>query len=70
MVWATKDKIVEALSEGAPLTQRAPRYPTWILVKIERLVLDDGEVVGLRIFAWAKLFKSCGLLEVVRYPGH
>ena len=63
MVWATKDKIVEALSEGAPLTQRAPRYPTWILVKIERLVLDDGEVAGLRIFAWAKLFKSWASLR-------
>ena len=63
MVWATKGKIVEALSEGAPLTQKAPRYPTWILVKIERLVLDDGEVAGLRIFAWAKLFKSWASLR-------
>ena len=63
IVWATKDKIVEALSEGAPLTQRAPRYPTWILVKIERLVLDDGEVAWLRIFAWAKLFKSWASLR-------
>ena len=61
--WATKDKIVEALSEGAPLTQRAPRYPTWILVQIERLVLDEDEVVGLRVFAWAKLFKSWASLR-------
>ena len=36
IAWATKDKIiVEMLSEGAPLTKRAPRYPTWVLVKIE-----------------------------------
>ena len=27
LAWAAKDKIVEALSEGAPLTKRAPRYP-------------------------------------------
>ena len=30
VAWATTDKIVEMLSEGAPLTKRAPRYPTWI----------------------------------------
>ena len=63
IVWATKDKIVEALSEGAPLTQRAPRYPTWILVKIERLVLDEDEAKGIRIFAWAKLFKAWASLR-------
>ena len=66
IAWAAKDKVIEMLSEGAPLIKRAPRYPTWILVKIERLVLggdsgppdmgmDQGEVMGL--------------LEVVRYPG-
>ena len=63
IVWATKDRIVEALSEGAPLTQRAPRYFTWILVKIERLVLDENEVVGIRVYAWAKLFKSWASLR-------
>ena len=63
IVWATKDKIVEALSEGAPLTQRAPRYPTWILVKIERIVLAEDETPGIRIFAWAKLFKTWASLR-------
>ena len=51
IAWATKDKIVEMLSEGAPLTKRAPRYPTWVLVKIERLVLDKEEIACLRIWA-------------------
>ena len=46
------------LSEGAPLTKRAPRYPTWVLVKIERLVLDKEEIACLRIWAWIKLVKS------------
>ena len=40
LAWAAKDKIVEALSEGAPLTKRAPRYPTMLLAKIERYILD------------------------------
>ena len=39
LAWAAKDKIVEALSEGAPLTKRAPRCPTILLVKIERRIL-------------------------------
>ncbi|CAE7299782.1 unnamed protein product, partial [Symbiodinium pilosum] len=39
------------------------RYPTWILVKIERLVLDENEVAGIRIYAWAKLFKSWASLR-------
>ena len=32
LAWAAKDKIVEALYEGAPLIRRAPRYPVMVLV--------------------------------------
>ena len=60
LAWAAKDKIVEALSEGAPLTKR-PRYPTMLLVKIERYVLDEGEPSALRVFGWVKLLKTCSL---------
>ena len=27
LAWAIKDRIVESLSSGAPLTKRAPRFP-------------------------------------------
>ena len=57
LAWAAKDKIVEVLYEGAPLTRRAPRYPVMVLVAIERVVLDDSEPTGLRVYAWAKLVK-------------
>ena len=57
LAWAAKDKIVEALSEGAPLTKREPRYPTILLVKIERYILDDSEPPALRVFGWVKLWR-------------
>ena len=57
VAWAAKDKIVEALYEGAPLIRRAPRYPVMVLVVFKRVVLDDSEPTGLRIYAWAKLVK-------------
>ena len=63
LAWAAKDKIVEALSEGAPLTKRAPRYPTLLLVKMERYVLDEGEPSALRVMAWIKLLKSWACLR-------
>ena len=45
----------EVLYEGAPLIKRAPRYPVIVLVAIERVVLDDSEPTGLRVYAWAKV---------------
>ena len=63
LAWAAKDKIVEALSEGAPLTKRAPRYPTILLVKIERYILDDSEPSALRVFGWVKLLKTWASLR-------
>ena len=54
---------MEALSGGAPLTKRAPRYPTMLLVKIERYVLDDGEPSALKIFGWVKLLKTWASLR-------
>ena len=57
LAWAAKDKIIEVLHEGAPLIRRAPRYPVMVLVAIERVVLDDSEPTGLRVYAWAKLVK-------------
>ena len=64
LAWAAKDKIVEALSEGAPLTKRAPRHPAMLLVKIERYVLDDGEPSALRVFGWVKLLKTWASLRL------
>ena len=59
IAWATKNNIVEMLSGGGgPLIKRAPRSPTWVLVKIERLVLDTEEIAVLRVWAWVKLVKS------------
>ena len=57
LAWAAKDKIVEVLHEGAPLIRRAPRYPVMVLVIFERVVMDDSEPTGLRVYAWAKLVK-------------
>ena len=54
LAWAAKDKIVEVLHEGAPLIRRAP---VMVLVIFERVVMDDSEPTGLRIYAWAKLVK-------------
>ena len=53
LAWAAKDKITEILSEGARLIKRAPRYPVFMLMLLEALVIDTG----WRIWAWAKLVK-------------
>ena len=63
MAWAAKDRIVEELSEGAPLIKRAPRYPVYMLAQMEGLVVDDGQLVGLRVWAWGKLLKVWGTLR-------
>ena len=55
LAWAIKDRIVESLSSGAPLTKRAPRFPVVVLARLEELVLDDMYAVGWRIWAWIKL---------------
>ena len=39
------------LHEGAPLIRRAPRYPVMVLVVFERVVMDDSEPTGLRVYA-------------------
>ena len=57
LAWAIKDRIVESLSTGAPLTKRAPRYPIALLARLEELVVDDMFAVGWRIWAWIKLVK-------------
>ena len=57
LAWAIKDRIVESLSTGAPLTKRAPRYPVALLARLEELVVDDMFAVGWRIWAWIKLVK-------------
>ena len=57
LAWAAKDKITEILSEGARLIKRAPRYPVFMLMLLEALVLDVGHATGWRIWAWAKLVK-------------
>ena len=46
LAWAIK--IVEALSSGAPFTNRAPRYPLAMLVKLEEIVVDNSLAVGWR----------------------
>ena len=63
LAWAAKDKIVEVLYEGAPLIRRAPRYPVMVLVAIERVVVDEKEPTGLRVYAWAKLVKAWASLR-------
>ena len=60
LTWAAKDKITEILSEGARLIKRAPRYPVFMLMLLEALVIDVGHATGWRI--WAGL----GLATVVR----
>ncbi|CAE7370784.1 unnamed protein product, partial [Symbiodinium sp. KB8] len=57
-----KDKITEILSEGARLIKRAPRYPVYLLARLEELVLDPGHAIGWRVWAWAKLIKVCSRL--------
>ena len=63
LAWTAKDKIVEVLYEGAPLIRRAPRYPVMVLVAIERVVIDENEPTGLRVYAWAKLVKAWASLR-------
>ena len=41
LAWAIKDRIVESLSTGAPLTKRAPRFPVVLLARLEELVVDE-----------------------------
>ena len=57
VAWAIKDRIVESLSSGAPLTKRAPRFPVVLLARLKELVMDDMYAVGWRIWAWIKLVK-------------
>ena len=57
LAWAIKDRIVESLFTGAPLTKRAPRFPVAVLARFEELVLDDMYAIGWRIWAWIKLVK-------------
>ena len=63
LAWAAKDKIVEVLYKGAPLIRRAPRYPVMVLVAIERVVVDENEPTGLRVYAWAQLVKAWASLR-------
>ena len=64
LAWAAKDRIVEELSTGAKLTKRAPRYPVYMVAQLERVVIMDmGQAVGLRIWAWGKLLKVWGTLR-------
>ncbi|OLP79318.1 hypothetical protein AK812_SmicGene40405 [Symbiodinium microadriaticum] len=42
LAWAAKDKITEIFSERARLIKRAPRYPVYLLARLEELVLDPG----------------------------
>ena len=46
LAWAIKERIVESLSSGAPLTKRAPRFPVVVLARLEELVLDEMYAVG------------------------
>ena len=57
LAWAAKDKITEILSEGARLIKWAPRYPVFMLMLLEALIIDVGHATGWRIWAWAKLVK-------------
>ncbi|CAE7506608.1 unnamed protein product, partial [Symbiodinium pilosum] len=70
LAWAAKDKIVEVLYEGAPLIWRAPRYPVMVLVSIERVVLDDSELTGLRVYALGQVGQGLGVAKVVGSPSH
>ncbi|OLP88351.1 hypothetical protein AK812_SmicGene30348 [Symbiodinium microadriaticum] len=63
LAWAAKDKITEVLSEGARLIKRAPRYPVYLLARLEHLVVDPGQAIGWRVWAWAKLVKVWGSLR-------
>ena len=63
LAWAAKDKITEILSEGARLIKRAPRYPVYLLARLEHLVVDPGQAIGWRVWAWAKLVKVWGSLR-------
>ena len=63
LAWAAKDKITEVLSEGARLIKRAPRYPVYLLARLEHLVMDPGQATGWRVWAWAKLIKVWGSLR-------
>ena len=40
--WAIRDKLVEILWRGAPLTKRAPRYPAVMLAAMEELTGRPG----------------------------
>ena len=43
---------------GGTLDPKGPRYPVMVLVAIERVVVDENELTGLRVYAWAKLVKA------------
>ena len=41
---------------GSPY-QEGPRYPVFMLMLLEAVVLNVGHAIGWRIWAWAKLVK-------------
>ena len=63
LVLQVRDYIVEQLSKDGPPPRRAPRYPVVLLEAMERTVLNESAVLGLRIMAWVKLVKVWGSLR-------
>ena len=57
IAWAIKDTILVELSSEAPVTRRAPRYPVYLVLGLERVVMGSDNTVGWRVWAWAKLVK-------------
>ena len=39
------------------------RYPVYLLARLEHLVVDPGQAIGWRVWAWAKLVKVWGSLR-------
>eukprot|EP00435_Cladocopium_sp_Y103_P030957 s929_g7.t1 len=58
-----RDYITEKLAAETPPVRRAPRYPGVAVESLESAVLDDSNVLGVRIMAWIKLLKIWGALR-------
>ena len=63
LVGRVRDYVVEKLAKDAKPIRRAPRYPATFVLALEDFMMDENNLVGLRLVAWAKLLKIWGTLR-------